>query len=420
MRLADGDIDFDLEHVRSIAALFDIPRPIAISDFPEKGNINQHTYLVQAGTNEFLLQRINHTVFTRPHSVMASMIACIQAQSEVIRANESLATTGWIPISLRSTAAGDPYLEYDEPRGATVWRMMDRIPGCRTYKSLSEESDRAQQLRLAEEAGRGLALYGRLTWGMSTVGLENPLPGYRQTRTYYDQFLSVLVGSRTKEDALRFLPTDPVVRQSTEYHFRIHLQDDEYHRRMTDPQLQHFIAIAKANEEFAMTFQRSMETGAIRTVAVHGDTKLENFLFCKETGRALSLVDLDTIMPHTWLSDWGDMVRSLTNVAGEKEPDLAKVDVDLEIYDALAKGFLGAAGEIPRAELELMPVAVELLALELGVRFMMDYLRGDSYFLLGQADRRDLNKTRGMVQLTLFERLRSKRGEIEGILGKYI
>jgi N-acetylhexosamine 1-kinase len=159
-----------------------------------------------------------------------------------------------------------------------------------------------------------------------------------------------------------------------------------------------------------------MDEGSIRTVAVHGDTKLENFLFSRECGRVRSLVDLDTIMPHTWLSDWGDMVRSLANVAGEKEADLNNVQVDLDIIDALARGFLGSAGEIPPAELELMPIAVEVLALELGVRFLMDYLRGDSYFVLGPQDRRDLNKIRGMVQLTLFERLREKRSAIESSL----
>jgi hypothetical protein len=412
MRLADGEIDFTFDDIRRIGARFDLPADFEVCDFPQKGNINQHTYLLRSSAGDYILQRINHTVFTRPTCVMAAMIACIEAQNRALAANPDLESAGWRPISLVPTREGELYLAYEEPRGATVWRMMEMIPGCRTFKSLSEATDRAEQLALAEEAGRGLALYGRLTWDMPTAGLENPLPGYRQTRTYYDQFLSVLAGTRTPEEAERFLPADLIVRQSTEFHFRVHLPDNEYHSRINDPDLQAFIAVARENEAFAMTFQKAMDSGAIRTVAVHGDTKLENFLFCRETGRARSLVDLDTIMPHTWLSDWGDMVRSLTNVAGEKEPDMSKVQVDLEIFNALARGFLGAAGDIPDSELALMPAAVELLALELGVRFMMDYLRGDSYFLLGPNDPRDLNKIRGMVQLTLFQRLREKRDVI--------
>jgi hypothetical protein len=118
-----------------------------------------------------------------------------------------------------------------------------------------------------------------------------------------------------------------------------------------------------------------------------------------------SLVDLDTIMPHTWLADWGDMVRSLVNVAGEKVRSLARVDVDMEIYEALVRGFLSTARRITRDEVALMADAVEIISLELGVRFLADYLRGDSYFKLSPTDPPDLNKLRAMVQLRLFQRL---------------
>ena len=159
-------------------------------------------------------------------------------------------------------------------------------------------------------------------------------------------------------------------------------------------------------EPFGLTLLRGLEGGNIRTVAIHGDTKLDNFLFCARTGRAKSLVDLDTIMPHTWLADWGDMVRSLVNLAGEKERDQSKVGVDFEIYRALARGFLSTARRVTDAEVALMPEAVQIIALELGVRFLADYLRGDTYFKLSPTDPPDLNKVRAKVQLELFKRLR--------------
>src|SRR5207248_3190594 len=107
---------------------------------------------------------------------------------------------------------------------------------------------------------------------------------------------------------------------------RIHLPDEEYYARVDDPELQPFIELARRERDFAMTLLHGMDSGAIRRVAIHGDTKLDNFLFCDRTGRAKALIDLDTIMPHSWLADWGDMVRSLVNVAGEKERDLSKVE----------------------------------------------------------------------------------------------
>jgi len=283
---------------------------------------------------------------------------------------------------------------------------MVKIPDCRTYKSLAEIPERDRQLALAEETGRGLAMYGDFTAGMDVSSLENPLPGYRETRVYFDQFASILAGHRNLEQAAALLPRNPRVLASTQNHFLVHLPEEEYRRRMEDPDLQRFIALVRGEAEYGLTLARALAAGRVRTVAIHGDTKLENFLFCGRTGQVKSLVDLDTIMPHTWLSDWGDMVRSLANVAGEKERHLREVKVDLEIYAALARGFLSTAREVTREEVALMAEAVELIALELGVRFLTDYLRGDSYFRLTLADPPDLNRVRALVQLTLFENLR--------------
>jgi hypothetical protein len=99
------------------------------------------------------------------------------------------------------------------------------------------------------------------------------------------------------------------------------------------------------------------------------------------------------------------MVRSLCNVAGEKETDLSKVQVDRDVYRAVSAGFLRAATTATPLEIHLMPTAVQAIALELGVRFLSDYLRGDTYFLLAPGDPPDLNRTRAMVQIALFQRL---------------
>jgi Ser/Thr protein kinase RdoA (MazF antagonist) len=148
-----------------------------------------------------------------------------------------------------------------------------------------------------------------------------------------------------------------------------------------------------------------LQDGSLKKTIIHGDTKLDNFLFSTVTGKVKALVDMDTIMPHTWLSDWGDMVRSLVNIAGER--DAEKNEVDIEAFKAMARGFLGSARHIPWNETALMTDAPLIMALELGVRFLADYLRGDTYFQLGPADPPDLNKTRAIVQFRLFENLRS-------------
>jgi len=410
--------EYPVAQAARLASRFDLPAPLEAHDFAEKGNINLHTFVVESfggGKREFILQQINQQVFTRPRSVMQAMIACIEAQQRNLAQGALRADEAWETITLVPTRGGERYLEVQDRRGYGCWRLMVRIAEARTFKSLGEIKDPAERLAIAEQAGTGLALFGTLTAGMDTTGLSNPLPGYRDTRVYYDQLLSVLAGHRTLEEAEGLLPRDPEVRQATARHFLVHLPEAEYRRRLGLPEVQPFLELLRENETFALLLLREMAEGGIRRSAIHGDTKLDNFLFDAKTGRVKALVDLDTIMPHTWLADWGDMVRSLSNVAGEKEPRPERIQVDMEIYRAVARGFLRSARNVTPRELDLMVEAVQVIALELGMRFLTDYLRGDSYFGLGPADPPDLNKIRGLAQLSLFLRLREGADETRAI-----
>jgi hypothetical protein len=125
-------------------------------------------------------------------------------------------------------------------------------------------------------------------------------------------------------------------------------------------------------------------------------------------------------MPLTWLADWGDMVRSLANVAGEKEINLNNVKVDGDIYRAVLEGFLSTAATPTPEEIAWMPRAVQIITLELGVRFLADYLRGDTYFKVAQDDPKDINRTRALVQFRLFERLLQHEEEARSIVEAHL
>jgi hypothetical protein len=313
--------------------------------------------------------------------------------------------TEWVPIELVKTKSGKEFLDLTDEHGWSVWRLMVRISESRSYKSLSEVEGREAQLRLAEEVGRGLAIYSDLTSSINPAGVDGSLPGYRDTGLYYRQFHSVFAGNRSMGDAAALLPDDPILRTSTGQHFLVGCSEDVYESRKNDPELAPYLELLKEQEPFAMGLWTAIAQGRIRHTLIHGDTKIENFLFDTQTNRVKSLVDLDTIMAFTWLADWGDMLRSMVNVAGEKETDLSRVVVDTDVYKAVAKGFLTAASEITDQEVSFMVSAVQIIALELGLRFLTDYLKGDTYFQLGDSDAPDLNKTRAMVQLTLYRRL---------------
>lgn len=383
-----------------IAQRFQIDGPIELEEFKGRGNINLETLYLQAGAERttYLLQRINTDVFPMPDRVMKGMVASVTAQMEAI----GFGLNGehrWAVPELIPTSDGDLYLNEEG-----VWRMMTFIEGAISYKSLSELPPE-RRLETAWQVGKGLAIYLDLTATIDPDNIATALPGYRDTRLYFNLLDAALEGCRSLFDTVHRLPEDPEVRQASARHFLCVLTEDERLARRNDPELAPFIELALAHRQLGMSLQEATERGDIRRTAIHGDTKIENFLFDAITGEVVALVDLDTVMPLTWLADWGDMVRSLCNVAGEKERDLSRVQVDREVYEAVMEGFLKTASTATPAEIALMPRAAQVIALELGVRFLADYLRGDTYFQLAPGDPEDLNKVRAMVQLRLFERL---------------
>lgn len=388
-----------LDFATDVAGRFAIERPFTIEPFEGRGNINLDTLLVVAGESKrpYLLQRVNDHVFAMTDRVMTGMIASIAAQSRALVLTGD--RSGWQVPELVRTLDGAPYLE---DKG--TWRMMRYIEGSVSYKNLAELPE-SRRLHTAREVGRGLAIYTDLTADVDATVIPASLPGYRDTAIYFDQLACALEGIRCSEAIEHLLPGNAEVRAATERHFVTVLSEAELATRRDDPDLQPFVQTALRYRDRAMSLKNRREAGEIRTTAIHGDTKIENYLFDADTGSVIALVDLDTVMPLTWLADWGDMVRSLVNVAGEKERDLTKVVVDTEVYQAVTAGFLQETGSISDDELSLMPLAVEAITLELGVRFLADYLRGDTYFRLSPSDPSDLNKVRAMVQIRLFEKL---------------
>lgn len=121
--------------------------------------------------------------------------------------------------------------------------------------------------------------------------------------------------------------------------------------------------------------------GSIPLRVTHNDTKLNNFLFDEKTGACLALIDLDTVMPGSLLSDYGDALRFAASSAAEDEADLDKVFLKVENVAAFTRGFLEETGDyLAKRERELLPFSIRLITLECGMRFLTDYLNGDVYF----------------------------------------
>jgi aminoglycoside phosphotransferase (APT) family kinase protein len=133
----------------------------------------------------------------------------------------------------------------------------------------------------------------------------------------------------------------------------------------------------------------------------HNDTKFNNVLLDDATGEGICVIDLDTVMPGLALYDFGDMVRTTTSPAMEDERDLSKVTMQFPMFDALLRGYLTTAGGfLTKAEKQYLAFSGKLITFEIGIRFLTDYLAGDTYF---KVHRNGQNLDRCRTQFKLVE-----------------
>jgi thiamine kinase-like enzyme len=138
----------------------------------------------------------------------------------------------------------------------------------------------------------------------------------------------------------------------------------------------------------------------------HNDTKVNNVLMNKDTGDYLAVIDLDTVMPGSLLFDYGDGVRSTASTSKEDETDLSKVSLDLDLFKAYTDGYLSEmASYMTYDELTLMGESIRIITLELAIRFLNDYINGDTYFKIAYPTH---NLDRARNQLALVQDIESK------------
>jgi len=150
----------------------------------------------------------------------------------------------------------------------------------------------------------------------------------------------------------------------------------------------------------------------------HNDTKLNNVLFDAKTDEGICVIDLDTVMPGSALYDFGDALRFGASTGAEDETDLAKIEFDLERFEAFTKGFLEETSDcLTKKEIELLPLSALIMTYECGIRFLADYLNGDTYFKI---HREHHNLDRARAQLKLVKDIESKLDKMAEIVNKYI
>lgn len=173
-----------------------------------------------------------------------------------------------------------------------------------------------------------------------------------------------------------------------------------------------------AREDKCSYIVNGIKEGKYPLRVTHNDTKLNNVLLDEATGDGLCVVDLDTVMPGSMLYDFGDSIRFGASSAAEDETDLSKVFVRLDMFEAYTEGFIkGLDGAVTNDEIAAFPLSAYIITLEIGIRFLTDYLNGDTYFRIHRPDH---NLDRARNQFKLVADMETKMDEMNKIVAKYI
>ena len=344
------------DYLREIAQRFDFAGPVTRIIPFGNGHIND-TFLCECQlaplqVRQYALQNINTRVFREPDKVMEN-IARVTAHLR-----QKLVQTGHEDIdrgtlSIVPTRTGDT-LHRD---GEYAWRSYDFIPGALTHDVVTTDLQ-------AYEAARMFARFQHLLDDLPAPRLHETIPHFHHTPTRF---------ARLRDAIAR----DPAGRAAS---------------------CRHELAAAFARADQVSRIVDAMAAGHVPERITHNDTKINNILFDGTAGHACCVIDLDTVMPGSSLYDFGDMVRTFTGEFAEHETDLSKVVFRRDRFTALVDGYLSEArGFLTPAELDLLAFSGRLITFEIGIRFLTDYLEGDTYFKVHHP-RENLDRARTQLQ----------------------
>ncbi len=348
--------------VVDIINCFDIPTE-ALNYYPlGNGHINS-TYLVYTkGGQNYVLQKINNVVFKDIDTLMNNVFAV----------TDYLRSAGFESLHAIKTRSGDLY--YTD--GDSSYRLYDYIQDTVCYEKVSDNYFLVYCCAKA---------FGKLHKALSkfnAASLGEVIPHFHDTPNRFRNFLSAL-------------------------------ENDSCDRRKTCPY--EIRTVQKYKDLYGRIIQ-GIEDKEISYSVTHNDPKINNVLFDKYSGDIRAVIDLDTVMPGSYLFDFGDALRSLFTGDNEDSDDLSKLVVNYDVFEAYTKGYLAEMKDVlTPMEIELLPFSAFLMTIECGMRFLEDYLRGDVYFKTKYAEH---NLVRARTQLALAENIFNNLEKLTSIVKK--
>ena len=314
----------------------------------------------------YILQRVNHEVFKDPVKVMEN----IERVTAHIR--KSLEAQGVERISskvltLLPSTAGPTW--HQDPEG-NFWRVYVFVEQATSFDQIETQAQ-------AYEAAKAFGGFQKLLADLPAPRLHETIAGFHHTRGRFDALVRAVQGD--------------VCNRATR---------------------------VKSEIDFVLERERQVDVlldllaqGRLRERVTHNDTKLNNVLIDNSTNKGLCVIDLDTVMPGLILYDFGDLCRTATRPTPEDERDLTKVVMRLDLFEAIVAGYLESAADFLSAvEKDHLAFSASLITLEIGIRFLTDYLEGDRYFKTHSPDH---NADRARVQFQMVRSFEAQAAALE-------
>ena len=338
------------------------------------GHIND-TYLIttriNGGEKKYILQRINKNVFKNPEILMKNFAGVTEYLAKKI--SENGGDIARETLNLIKTFDGSDY--YESPEG-DFWRMLIFVTESKCY-------DKVENPGQFYESAVAFGNFQRLLEDYPAQTLAETIPNFHNTPVRFKNLMA-----EVERDSFGRL--SEVVAE---------------------------VEFAKAREEFAGTLEREHAAGRLPLRVTHNDTKLNNILFDENTDKPICVLDLDTIMPGYSVNDFGDSIRFGASTAAEDEQDLSAVNFDINLYELYVKGFIEGTGNcLTEGEINMLPIGAIMMTLECGMRFLTDYLAGDTYF---KTSRPKQNLDRCRTQFKLVADMESQLDKMIEIVNKY-
>ena len=357
--------------IRSISDEFAIAGEFVEGVEIDSGHINNTYLAVYEKPNgkraRYILQRINEFVFKDPLQVMRNVEAVTRHINwKVLRVKKDL---GGQTLNIYPARGGRSFA-YGE--GGGVWRCYNFIENCHTY-------DVVENTRQAFQAAKAFGSFQDLVSDMPAEEVAETIPDFHNTPKRYARLMEVIAAD----------PKGRLKNVAAEVKF------------------------VKEREGLCNHLVKLAAEGKLPIRVTHNDTKLNNVMMDSDTDEAVCVIDLDTVMPGLSLYDFGDLVRTATSPAEEDEKDLSKVEMRMSMFEALAEGYLEGCDCLIPLEIENLVTGGKLMTLEVGIRFLTDYLEGDQYF---KTEYDDHNLVRCRNQLKLVECIEEKEAEMNNFV----